>query len=91
MYYENSDPVAWKTEIARLVTCEMAHLWFGDIITPSWWSDMWLDKAVSMLIGMHILDKVFFYLLIHRIIIKSLNSKTKMLLFIQPFQIFIFI
>ncbi|GAB3262620.1 aminopeptidase N [Nocardioides dilutus] len=39
--------------IARAATIahEMAHQWFGDIVTPSWWDDLWLNESFAEYLG----------------------------------------
>jgi len=26
---------------------EVAHLWFGSLVTPRWWDDLWLDESMA--------------------------------------------
>ena len=26
---------------------EVAHVWFGSLVTPRWWDDLWLDEAMA--------------------------------------------
>ena len=37
---------------------ELAHMWFGNLVTPVWWDDLWLNEAFASWMGTRILDEV---------------------------------
>ncbi|MFD9123660.1 aminopeptidase N [Kitasatospora sp. NPDC059571] len=36
---------------ANVVLHEMAHMWFGDLVTPKWWDDLWLKESFADFMG----------------------------------------
>jgi len=39
--------LAQKKRVAEVVTHELAHQWFGNWVTMSWWDDLWLNEAFA--------------------------------------------
>jgi len=48
-----------KFEIARIICHEIAHQWFGNLVTMTWWSDLWLNESFATWMSWETVDHLF--------------------------------
>ena len=42
---------------ANVILHEMAHMWFGDLVTMRWWDDLWLNESFATYMATHALSQ----------------------------------
>ncbi|MCW2665107.1 MAG: aminopeptidase, partial [Frankiales bacterium] len=47
----------WRRRRAMTIAHEMAHMWFGDLVTMRWWDDLWLNESFAELMGYSTVDE----------------------------------
>ncbi len=47
-----------RQRIAEIIAHEMAHMWFGDLVTMEWWDDLWLNESFASWMGNKAVDHI---------------------------------
>ena len=48
--------LAERKRVAEVIAHELAHMWFGDLVTMAWWDDLWLNEAFATWMAFSIVD-----------------------------------
>ena len=50
---------ATRQLVAEIIAHEMAHMWFGDLVTMRWWNDLWLNESFASWMGDKAINSIY--------------------------------
>jgi aminopeptidase N len=59
--YRSAVTDAERQTRAMVIAHEMAHMWFGDLVTMEWWDDIWLNESFAEYMGYQTLTEATRY------------------------------
>jgi len=59
LFDEKTSSTQTKQYIAEVVSHELAHMWFGNLVTMEWWNDLWLNESFATFMATKFVDKFY--------------------------------
>lgn len=59
LFDEGKSDARYKNRIAYVVAHELAHQWFGNLVTMDWWNELWLNEGFATWVGWLAVDHFY--------------------------------
>ncbi|KAG7141524.1 Aminopeptidase 2 like protein [Verticillium longisporum] len=58
LYDEKTSEPRYANRVAYVVAHELAHQWFGNLVTMDWWDELWLNEGFATWVGWLATDRL---------------------------------
>ena len=59
LHVDKDTSVRAKKAVAHVIAHEIAHMWFGDLVTMRWWDDLWLNESFATFMDFKSTDRAY--------------------------------
>jgi len=59
LYNPKTSSTKTKQFIAEVISHEIAHQWFGNLVTMKWWNDLWLNESFATFMEIKFVDQFY--------------------------------
>jgi tricorn protease interacting factor F2/3 len=59
LHADKDTSTSTKKSIVEVIAHEIAHMWFGDLVTMKWWDDLWLNESFATFMAYKVVDSAY--------------------------------
>ena len=59
LYCDDETELSYKRDATITIIHELAHQWFGNLVTMEWWTYLWLNESMATYFGWWVTDELF--------------------------------
>jgi tricorn protease interacting factor F2/3 len=59
LHVDKDTSIRARKSVAHVIAHEIAHMWFGDLVTMKWWDDLWLNESFATFMDFKSTDRAY--------------------------------